>query len=305
MKTTENGTKKARLNRLISIYFKGIAMGTADVIPGVSGGTIAFITGIYDDLVTGLANMSLRHLKALLLYMLNFKSIEKRTSHYETLSEISWLFFIALGAGILTAILSLAKIIPFFMENYPVETYGLFFGLILVSAKIPFAEMKHKALDIAVLVVFTLGFFLFFNWAGELEGSLNPIYVFLSGAIAICALVLPGISGAYILVILGEYKIILEALHERQVSTILIFMSGMLVGLFSFIHILKWLLDHHRSFTMAALTGIMLGSLTVVWPLKHVPEGESANILSMTILIIIGGGLVLGLEYWGRNEDKG
>lgn len=295
---------KRLLKDLLPIYLKGIAMGTADVIPGVSGGTIAFITGIYDDLVDGLAKMNFRHLKSSLLYLAFIGQPEKQKLHKETLTEISWPFFLALGAGILTAILSLAKMIPYLMETYPVETYSLFFGLILVSAKIPFQEVNRRPLDIGVLIAFSLIFFVFFTWTGELPGSVNPFYIFLCGSIAICALVLPGISGAYMLVMLGEYKIVLEALHERNFQIILVFMAGMLVGLFSFIHLLKWLLDHLHSPTMAALTGIMLGSLVIVWPFRYLPEGSEPNYVSSVGLILVGGLVVLWLEYWGNTKSK-
>lgn len=297
--------KNSLIRDKLSLVFKGLAMGTADVIPGVSGGTIAFITGIYDQLVHGLAAIRLVHLKALGELIVFAGRADRRTQALERLKEIPWGFFIPLGLGILTAILSLAKLIPHLMDHYPVPTYAIFFGLILFSARIPFKEVERKFKDLIILIAFAVGSFAFFAWTGQVEGSSSFGYIFLCGAIAICALILPGISGSYMLVMLGEYKLILEALHERDLAVISTFMLGMLFGLFSFIRLLRWFLDRHHSATMAALTGIMLGSLKVVWPWAYQGQGDlPLHALAVVGFIAVGGSLVVLLEIWGKNSQS-
>jgi len=268
--------KKSRWQTRLALFGKGLVMGTADVIPGVSGGTIAFITGIYDTLIRSIAEVGVRHLRHFFGLLLTAFNKKKRRVHLEGLQSINWGFFVPLGLGIVTAILSMAKWIPHFMEVYPVQMYALFFGLILASIPLPFAEVKKRMPDLSILAVSAILSFFLLGPMDSLEGSLNPFYLFFSGAIAITALVLPGISGSYILVLLGQYKLVLTAVNERNLVVVGIFMSGILVGIFSFIRILKYLLENHRSWTMAALTGIMLGSLRVIWPLKH-QEGAASD----------------------------
>lgn len=295
--------KKARWKTRLALFLKGIAMGTADVIPGVSGGTIAFITGIYETLIQSLGDIGFSHLQAVLKLG---GSKRQRHEAIHTLAQVNWGFFLPLFSGIIIAILTLSKIIPLFMENYPVQTYAFFFGLILISAKFPFDEMDKSFANFAVLILSTLLAFLFFSFQGQVSGSLHPFYIFISGAIAVCALILPGISGSYILVLLGMYKLILQSVHDRDLLVVGIFIGGMVVGVFSFIHILKWLLDHWRSFTMSALTGILLGSLKVIWPLNYLKPGEnpSSHIFGITLAIIVGIVVVLLLSSLSKQSQQ-
>ncbi len=294
---------KTRWKTRLALFGKGLAMGTADVIPGVSGGTIAFITGIYDTLVRSLSEIGFRHVRHFFSFVFNIANAKKRNLHLEVLRSINWGFFLPLGLGIVTAILTMAKGIPYLMEVYPVQMYALFFGLILASIPLPFAEVKRRAPDFAVLVASSILSFFLLGPMESLEGSLNPFYLFFSGAIAITALILPGISGSYILVLLGQYKLVLTAVNERNLYVIGIFMAGIVVGIFSFIRVLEYLLKNHRSWTMAALTGIMVGSLRVIWPLKH-QEGASTDpkmLIYASICALIGFAIVFILNKFSPN----
>ena len=284
----------------IVLVIKGMAMGTADVIPGVSGGTVAFVTGIYERLIMFLGSVGVNEGKAV-LQLAGGK--EKRQQGLKTLLSLDWEFFLPLITGIVLAILSLSKIMVYTMETWPVQTYAFFFGLILISIKFPFVEMKKSPLNYVIIAVTAALAFLFFSISGNYEGDAgNFVYVFMAGAVAVCALILPGISGSTFLVIMGMYKPILNAVHSRDLITIGVFISGMTVGILSFVRLLKWLLQHYHSYTMAALTGLMLGSLKKVWPLDYV-EGSvnmSMDVLPMLAFILVGITLVFGLEKMSR-----
>lgn len=286
-------------DRLV-LVIKGIAMGTADVIPGVSGGTVAFVTGIYERLILFLGSVGINEAKALLQL---FSGREKRAQGIKTIKSLDWEFFLPLIAGIVLAILSLSKIMVYVMETWPVQTYAFFFGLILFSVKFPFQEMNKNMLNYVIIAVTAVLAFLFFSVSGNYQGDAsNFLFVFFAGSVAVCALILPGISGSTFLVIMGMYKPILNAVHQRDLLTVGVFISGMTVGILSFVRLLKWMLQHHHSKTMAALTGLMLGSLKKVWPLDYV-QGDiqfSMDILPMLAFILVGVTLVFALERLGR-----
>lgn len=275
-------------------------MGAADVVPGVSGGTVAFVTGIYEDLIQFLGSFGIKEGKALILF---FKGGEKKKEAIQTLLCPNWSFFIPLAMGIVISILSLSKVIVSVMENYPVQTYSFFFGLILFSVRFPFDEMKKNFMNFSIVIFAAIIAFAFFSISGEVQGDVsNSFYVFISGAIAVCALILPGISGSTFLVILGMYKPILNAIHSRDILTIGIFMSGMIVGILSFIQILKWLLSKYHSYTMAGLTGLMVGSLKKVWPLSYAPEGSHLVnwLVPIVVCMSLGIFVILLLDRFSR-----
>lgn len=276
------------------LVVKGMAMGTADVIPGISGGTVAFITGIYETLIDFLSSIGVKHARAL---MMLFQGSRKRKEGLEIILSLNWGFFIPLIAGIAIAILSLSKIIVHIMETYPVQTYAFFFGLILFSVKYPYEEMKKDFLNYAIMGATAAAAFLFFSVTGNFEGDVsNLAYVFLCGAIGICALILPGISGSTLLVMLGMYKPILNALHSRDVVTVAVFISGMTVGILSFVRLLKWLLKHYHSVTMAGLTGLMVGSLKKVWPIAYAtPEQSTATVWTSAVVFALAGVVIVYL----------
>jgi len=240
------------------IGFKGMAMGAADVVPGVSGGTIAFISGIYEELLNSISNVNLDLLKT--LKTAGFKSAWK---------QLNGNFLVSLFVGIFMSIISLAKVIKYLLENEPILLWSFFFGLVLASI-IFIAKQVTKWNFISVLVLFIGAFLAYFIT------TLNPLvsenssllFMFLAGAIAICAMILPGISGAFILVLLGAYKPVLEAVNDRDFKTVAVIGLGAIIGLLSFSKILKWLFANYKNHTLATLTGFIIGSLNKIWPWK-------------------------------------
>jgi putative membrane protein len=251
--------QKRKIKDYFVIMLKGLAMGAADVVPGVSGGTIAFISGIYEELLTSISSVSLKSLKLL-------KS-EGVKSFWKT---INGNFLLSLLVGIGISILSLAKLISWLLENKPILLWSFFFGLVLASILYIGKQITQwKFLTVFLLV---LSAFIAY-WITTLEPLVSedtsPIYLFFAGALAICAMILPGISGAFILVLLGAYKPVLEAVDNRDFKIIAIIGSGAIMGLLIFSRILKWLFAHHKNMTLAILTGFVLGSLNKIWPWKE------------------------------------
>lgn len=248
-----------KVKEYIVIGLKGMAMGAADVVPGVSGGTIAFISGIYEELLGSISNVNLDLLKIL-----------KKDGFKAAWKQLNGNFLASLFAGIFISIVSLAKAIKYLLENEPVLLWSFFFGLVVAS--IFFISKQITKWNFISILTLILGAFLAFYIT-----TLNPLvsenssllFLFLSGAIAICAMILPGISGAFILVLLGAYKPILSAVNDRDLKTIATVGLGAIVGLLSFSKVLKWLFAHHKNYTLAALTGFIVGSLNKIWPWKE------------------------------------
>lgn len=239
------------------LVFKGMAMGAADVIPGVSGGTIAFISGVYEELIATLNSINLNSLKTLKLQGVS-----------ATWKKINGNFLLALFGGILLSILSLSKLVAWLLHEEPVLLWAFFFGLVLAS--IIFVLKKINQWNSAVFLGLILGgvFAYQLTQLNALGNSDSNWYLFLSGAIAICAMILPGISGAFILVILGSYANVLQALNDKDIAKITIFMTGALIGILSFSRLLKWLFKRFKNMTLAVLTGFMIGALSKIWPWK-------------------------------------
>ena len=239
------------------LVFKGIAMGAADVVPGVSGGTIAFISGVYEELIATLNAINLNSLKTL-----------KSQGVSATWKNINGNFLLALFGGILLSILSLSKLVAWLLHEEPVLLWAFFFGLVLAS--IIFVLKKINQWNSAVFLGLILGgvFAYQLTQLNALGNSDSNWYLFLSGAIAICAMILPGISGAFILVILGSYANVLQALNDKDIAKITIFMTGALIGILSFSRLLKWLFKRFKNMTLAVLTGFMIGALSKIWPWK-------------------------------------
>ncbi|MGB2222895.1 MAG: DUF368 domain-containing protein [Flavobacteriaceae bacterium] len=239
------------------LVFKGMAMGAADVVPGVSGGTIAFISGVYEELIATLNSINLNSLKTLKLQGVS-----------ATWKKINGNFLLALFGGILLSILSLSKLVAWLLLEEPVLLWAFFFGLVLAS--IIFVLKKINQWNSAVFLGLILGgvFAYQLTQLNALGNSDSNWYLFLSGAIAICAMILPGISGAFILVILGSYANVLQALNDKDIAKITIFMTGALIGILSFSRLLKWLFKRFKNMTLAVLTGFMIGALSKIWPWK-------------------------------------
>ena len=248
-----------KLRDYFVIGFKGMAMGAADVVPGVSGGTIAFISGIYEELLSTISNVNLSLLKTL-----------KTSGIKAAWKQLNGSFLTALFLGIFVSIVSLAKVIKHLLESQPILLWSFFFGLVLASiiyiAK-QITDWNFKAF-LVLIIGAVLAYFITTLNPLVSENS-SSLFVFLAGAIAICAMILPGISGSFILVLLGAYKPVLEAVNNRDFKTILVFMAGAVVGLLTFSRVLKWLFKNHKNLTLAVLTGFIIGSLNKIWPWKE------------------------------------
>ena len=254
--------KTNRKNRSFPDYIilgaKGICMGASDVVPGVSGGTMAFILGIYEELIDAIRSFDLKSFQFLVTLKIR-----------PLLDRISWRFLLAVGIGIFTAIFTLARLLSWFLQNSPVFIWSFFMGLILASVvSVSRRVEKWRALTWLCLVGGTLGAY-FLVGLVPVSTPNAPWFLFLCGAVAICAMILPGISGAYILVLLGKYQYVLDAVNHRDVIVLALVSAGACVGIVAFSRILGWLLRNYHDLMVAILTGLMLGSLRKVWPWKE------------------------------------
>jgi len=240
------------------LILRGCAMGAADVVPGVSGGTIAFITGIYEELIDSIKAVDLQAVKLLLKFKLA-----------EFWKKINGNFLISVIAGIGISIFSLAKLMTWLLENHPIYIWSFFFGLIIASSVLVAKEIKKW--NIFTVISLILGAIIAYGIT-VMTPSETPDswwFIILSGAIAICAMILPGISGAFILLLMGKYTYILGAVSTFNIGVLLLFAVGAVAGITSFSHLLSWLLKHHHTATVSLLTGFMVGSLNKVWPWKE------------------------------------
>lgn len=268
------------MKKWILLFFKGMAMGASDVVPGVSGGTIAFVTGIYERLIHAIKSINFANLK--LFFKGQFK---------EFWQNIDGWFLVCVVAGIGVSFLSLAKLITMLLNAYPQYVWSFFFGLILASTIFVGRDVKWNWKTILAFILFAvLSFFITSPENSPLAENDSYWYIFLCGAVAICAMILPGISGSFILVLLGQYTFMLTALTELQTAVILVFAAGALIGIVSFSHVLNWLFTHFKQITLAALTGFMFGSLNKIWPWKETLEtfidrhGEVKPLIQSNIL---------------------
>ena len=298
----------------ISLLLKGIAMGAADVVPGVSGGTIAFISGIYEELLGTISSIKPSLLQT--LFKQGIRAFWK---------EINGAFLAPLLCGIAISVLSLAKGISWMLENEPVLLWSFFFGLVLASIFLVGKQVKRW--NVASIVAFILGagFAFWITLLPPLAPSTSMWFLFISGAIAICAMILPGISGSFILLILGSYKVVIDAVKGLEIKEILIFGAGCIVGLLSFSRLLKWLFAKYQNTTIAILTGFLLGSLNKLWPWKENTQllythsdgkqdflQENISPFSLdnaqwsgTIgFFILGIFIIVALEFWSRRNQK-
>ena len=266
------------MKKTILLYVKGMAMGAVDVVPGFSGGTMALITGVYDKLLASLAAIP----QGLALFV--------RGRIREAWAVCNANFLLVLILGVLTSVFTLAKAISYLMDTHPVPLWAFFFGLVLVSVYLvgrevvlwSWGRLLGLALGFALAVWITL--------ASPLQLSAEPLTLFFAGALAICAMILPGVSGSFVLVLLGLYPAVLGAVKSLDLAILAVFSAGCLLGLLSFSRLLSWLLKRLRDLTLAFLTGVILGSLGKVWPWKHTlswqtnSRGESYPLLQENLL---------------------
>tara|TARA_R110002074_G_scaffold175400_10_gene338635 strand:+ start:3820 stop:4743 length:924 start_codon:yes stop_codon:yes gene_type:complete len=243
----------------IIISLKGMSMGAADVVPGVSGGTIAFISGIYEELLNSISSFNFGLIK-----------VFKKEGIKAVWKKVNGNFLAALFVGIFISIISLAKLIESLLENHPVLIWSFFFGLVLASIIYVGKQITKWNLGSFVLLILgALTAYYITTLNPMVSENSSPWFLFLAGMIAICAMILPGISGSFILVLLGAYKPVLNAVNNRDVTSVIIFMVGAVVGLLSFSKILKWLFANYKNYTLAVLTGFIIGSLNKIWPWKE------------------------------------
>ena len=250
-----------KLKDYATLVLKGMGMGAADVVPGVSGGTIAFIVGIYDELINSIKSINLETLKLLFT--------GKLTAFWRGING-SFLVSILLGIGI--SVFSLAKIITWLLTDHPILVWSFFFGLVLASTWFVSKDIKEWNIKTILSFIVGAGIAYYITVATPAETPSDYWFLFLCGAIAICAMILPGISGSFILVLLGKYFFIMEAVNTVDIVIIAIFGAGAVIGITTFSRVLSYALNHFRNITLAVLTGFMLGSLNKVWPWKETIE---------------------------------
>lgn len=254
-------------------------MGGADVVPGVSGGTIAFITGIYETLLNAIKSIDLEAFN--LLKRLQIKALW---------NHVNGSFLITLLLGIATSVLTLAKVITGLLHDYPIQVWSFFFGLIIISALIVLKEIKRWNIGVFLAIIVGAAIAYLITSATPAETPEASWFLFVAGAFAICAMILPGISGAFIMLLFGKYEYILTAIKEFRIVDIAIFGLGCIVGILTFSRLVSWLLNKYHQITIAVLSGFMLGSLNKVWPWKRTVEtyvdrhGEVKPLVEVNIL---------------------
>ncbi len=261
------------MNRTLSSFLfyvlKGMAMGAADVVPGVSGGTVAFITGIYEKLIDSLSQIDLSLITGL-----------RRNGLVHTWKRINGGFLSGLFLGIGISIVSLARLITWLIEHHPIALWSFFSGLISASVWYIWRQIENRNIPVyAAFVTGAVAAYLITNIYTSVHLRPSGVYLFFSGAIAISAMILPGISGSFILVILGTYQFILNAIHQRDLISILWFGAGAITGLLTFVKFLKFLFSRFRNTTLGLLSGFVLGALNKIWPWKDLLQAHPRNIM--------------------------
>ncbi|MCF6349463.1 MAG: DUF368 domain-containing protein [Flavobacteriaceae bacterium] len=295
------------------ISLKGLAMGAADVVPGVSGGTIAFISGIYNELIESINLISLKTLR--ILRQEGFKAM---------FNSVNGSFLVSLLIGIVISIMSLAKVFKYLLENKPILVWSFFFGLVLASILFVSKQIKKWNFLTFISLIIGAGVAYYITIVPPISGNTSSWFLILAGALAICAMILPGISGAFILLLLGAYEPALKALDDFDIKKIFLLALGAVIGLLSFAKILKWLFAKYENLTLAVLTGFIIGSLSKIWPWKETLttftnshgeikpllqksispfsfEGDNQLIIAI-VLMIIGFSVLLILEKLGTKS---
>jgi len=234
-------------------------MGAADTVPGVSGGTVAFITGIYEELIQSINKIDVEALQLLIKFRIA-----------DFWAKINGNFLAALLGGIMVSLLSLARLMTYLLDKHPILIWSFFFGLILVSSPLILRTIHKWTAGSVVTFLAGIAIAYFITIVSPSETPTGYAFIFFCGALAICAMILPGISGAFILLLLGKYEFMINALIEFNIPVILVFVLGCILGLLGFSRFLNWILTHYRFPTLALLAGFMIGSLNKVWPWKEV-----------------------------------
>lgn len=267
-----------RLKDYLLITLRGIGMGAADVVPGVSGGTIAFITGIYEELINSIKNINLEAIR--LFFSGRWKSFWQ---------HINGNFLLSVFAGIFISVVSLARALEYLLEHHPVLIWSFFFGLIMASSYVVARKISHWEYAKVVALVGGIGIAFYITSVTPATTTDARWFVLLSGGLASCAMILPGISGSFILLLLGKYAFALHAVNERILLDLILLGAGAVMGLVLFANLLSWLLRKWHDVTIAVLVGFMIGSLNKIWPWKEtletiVVEGEVRPLVEKNIL---------------------
>ena len=281
------------LKEMFLIFLRGLFMGSADIIPGVSGGTIALITGIYERLIYAISSIKFSFLKPLL-------SCDFTDFKNKLIEEIDFELFIPLFLGIGIAFITLAKVISYLLDTQTAYTFSFFLGLILASAYILYTKLENISLKL--IAITAIGIILSYICVG-----LNPIatnhsliVIFISGLIAICAMILPGISGSFLLLLLGQYQYMLNALNSRNLIEIIVFCIGAVIGILGFSKLLNYLLERYESATMAFLIGIMLGTLRL--PIIKITRSANGSWIICVLLALIAFVFIIMIEKKFKKE---
>ncbi|MBU46811.1 MAG: DUF368 domain-containing protein [Flavobacteriales bacterium] len=299
------------MKKYLILFLKGVGMGVANVIPGVSGGTIALITNIYEELINTLRSFDRKALE--LLFSFKMKELAKYTNLY---------FLTAIFSGSIISVFTIAILFEYLFANYPVLIWSLFFGLIVAS--VIFVGKRVQNWNVKSTITFILGttIAISLSFMEPATENSNLLFVFICGIIGISGMMLPGLSGSYILILLGNYKLLMvTAVTELDISLLSIFFLGSVFGLMSFSHLLSWVLTRYKDATLALLTGFILGSLNIIWPWKQItksikindevkiiaynsnlPAEIDSNTLFAIILMIVGFLLVYLLENSSKNK---
>lgn len=298
---------------LLGVYVRGLAMGAADIVPGVSGGTIALIAGIYERLINALSSVGP-----------NLWQVFRQEGGIKGLiavwRQVDATFLLFLLMGIATSLATLAGVIKHLLDNQPLMIWSFFFGLVIATVFLLLSEIKRWNMGRALLFLLGVASAVIISSLPLMNTTPSLPYLFVAGAIAICAMILPGISGSFILLLMGAYDTVLEAVHTLNFAIIFTLVAGMATGLLLFTRMLKWLLSRYYQATLALLIGFIAGSLVKVWPWKtdalrtlnseaiynvmpwHYPTG--AEWLTTLSLMLLGAILVTALSLWGRRSPR-
>ena len=299
--------------QLLGVYVKGIAMGAADIVPGVSGGTIALIAGVYERLINALSSIGP-----------NLWQIFRQEGGVKGLlavwRQVDATFLLCLLLGIATSLITLAGTIKHLLDNQPLMIWSFFFGLVVATVFLLLTEITRWNIGRGLLFLLGMGSAVVISSLPLMTTTPSLPYLFFAGAIAICAMILPGISGSFILLLLGAYNTVLEAVHTLNFTIIFTLVAGMATGLLLFTRMLKWLLSRYYQATLALLIGFIAGSLVKVWPWKTDALGTlsseainnvmpwqyptGAHWLTTLGLMLLGAILVTALSFWGRRSTR-
>lgn len=291
--------------RYVVLAVKGLCMGAADVVPGVSGGTIAFVTGIYEELVNSIKSINISLFKLLLR--------GRFTAFWRTLNGN---FLLAVLCGILLSVFSLSRLLIYLLDTYPIPVWSFFMGLVVASAIYVLKPLKGLGFGSGLMLVVGIAAAIVVCRLSPTETPENYWFVFLTGAIAICAMILPGISGSFVMLLLGKYRFMMDAVANLRWDVLFVFAAGAAIGIVSFSHVLSWLLKRYYNQTVCLLAGFMFGSVDKLWPWKEtLPDaiqrnvlpakfahltGQPAQMANALLFAVLGFAVVFGVEFLAK-----